>query len=125
MYSSSAVHAAYATSSRNIGTQKSNEYSVVQHITRRLRQAASTEKEDYSSFAKAIALNRKLWRAFGMDVAVPENPLPRDLKAQIFYLSEFVEIHSRKVLKGEEDIEALIEINEMIMDGLEAQGTEA
>lgn len=122
MYSSSAVRMTYETTSRNTSDDKNKELAVIQHVTRRLRQSSGEKKSKYPDFVKAISLNRKLWRIFGTDVAEKGNTLPADLKAKIFYLSEFVEIYSRKVLNGEEDEQELIEINEMIMSGLQRQG---
>ena len=46
------------------------------------------------------------------------NGLPRTLRAQIFYLSEFTDHHSRRVLKGEAEVDALIDINLAVMRGL-------
>ena len=44
--------------------------------------------------------------------------LPDDLRARIFYLAEFTDQHTRKVLNGRDTAGPLIEINTAIMRGL-------
>ena len=53
-----------------------------------------------------------------MDVAQPENALPNDLRARIFWLAEFIEAETRKLLRGAGDPAVLIEINAATMQGL-------
>jgi flagellar protein FlaF len=52
------------------------------------------------------------------DVAEPDNGLPQELRARIFYLAEFTADHSRKVLRGGETVDALVDINTAMMRGL-------
>jgi flagellar protein FlaF len=56
------------------------------------------------------------------DVADSLNSLAPQLRAQIFYLAEFTELHSKKVLRGEATAEVLIEINTSILRGLNQSG---
>ncbi|MEM9393537.1 MAG: flagellar biosynthesis regulator FlaF [Pseudomonadota bacterium] len=124
MYANAAVKSAYATTSCSGGTPVNKEYAIIERVTTDLVRADRNKSENYSAFVDAITRNRKMWRLFGVDVAEPDNTLPKKLKAQIFYLSEFTDIHSREVLKGNETIEILVEINEMILLGLASEGTE-
>ena len=39
-----------------------------------------------------------VWTTLAVDVADASNKLPQELRAQIFYLSEFVQLHTGKVL---------------------------
>ena len=55
------------------------------------------------------------------DVADAANGLPKELRAQIFYLAEFTNQHSTLVLRGEGDVDVLVEINTAIMRGLRSQ----
>ena len=52
------------------------------------------------------------------DVASVGNGLPEQLKAQIFYLGQFMSHHTNLVRNGEADLTAIIDINKMIMEGL-------
>ena len=74
------------------------------------------------ALARAIHDNRSLWTALAADVAIETNPLPRPLRAQIFYLSEFTAQHSRKVLAGDASVDVLIDINTAVMRGLRGEG---
>ncbi|WP_425092235.1 flagellar biosynthesis regulator FlaF [Tropicimonas sp. S265A] len=112
----------YSNSTRSVGTRHSNEYAVVSHITQKLRAAEEHKASNFPHFVEMLTLNRKLWQNFGADVAEPDNQLPKSLKAKIFYLAEFVDQHTRLVLKGTESAIDLIEINDTILQGLRNQG---
>ena len=60
-----------------------------------------------------------------VDVASESNQLPVELRSQLFYLFEFTQHYTRKLLADEDrslDAEPLIEINQNIIRGL--QGSE-
>jgi len=64
--------------------------------------------------------NRQMWLILATDVAHEDNGLTKELRAQIFYLAEFTELHTAKVLRGQASAEPLIEINTAILRGLNA-----
>ena len=68
-----------------------------------------------------LSENRRLWTILAVDVANSENRLPKELKANIFYLAEFTEAQSKKILKGDADIRPLVDINAAVMKGLRTQ----
>jgi flagellar protein FlaF len=78
---------------------------------------------DFPALASALHENNKLWMAFAVDVANPDNLLPDDLRARIIYLSDFTRQHTQKVLQKRESAVPLIEINAAIMRGLKQEGT--
>lgn len=80
-------------------------------------------KPAFPDLVAALDENRRLWTAFAEDVADPQNALPQDLRARIFYLAEFAMGHTGKVLAGTASAAPLIEINTSIMRGLRGQGT--
>jgi flagellar protein FlaF len=53
-----------------------------------------------------------------VDVADKDNSLPSSLRAQIFYLAEFTELHSSKVINEDANVDVLIEINTAVLRGL-------
>lgn len=55
------------------------------------------------------------------DVADPNNQLPEELRAQIFYLAEFTEHHSRLVLAGAATADILVEVNTSVIRGLNSE----
>lgn len=112
---------AYAPANSPLRTDRSTELQVFSQTTSRLRMAATATPFDFSCLAAALHENRRLWTLLAADVADDDNGLSPDLRAQIFYLAEFTAYHSRKVLKGEATVEALVDINLAIMRGLSGQ----
>ena len=113
---------AYATTTAApIRSERSTEYDAFRRITTQLRRA--DPKSDFPGFAQALHENRKLWNLLAVDVADTSNQLPAQLRAQIFYLAEFTSIHTGKILNGAADATPLIDINTLIMTGLNASGT--
>jgi flagellar biosynthesis activator protein FlaF len=109
---------AYAPANNHLRTDRSTELQVFSLTTSRLRMAATATPFDFSALAAALHENRRLWTLLAADVADDDNGLTPDLRAQIFYLAEFTAYHSRKVLKGEATVDALVDINLAIMRGL-------
>ncbi|MEZ5721318.1 MAG: flagellar biosynthesis regulator FlaF [Paracoccaceae bacterium] len=109
---------AYATNKAPIRTPRGIEYEAFARITHRLKAAAERGKPGFPALAQALHLNRRLWSLLAADVAETGNGLPQDLRARIFYLAEFTNAHSRKVMRGEDSVEALIDINTAMMRGL-------
>jgi len=109
---------AYATNKAPIRTPRGIEYEAFARVTHRLKSAGDLGKPGFPALAEALHLNRKLWTMLAADVAENDNGLPKELRARIFYLNEFTTQHSRKVLRGDETIDALIDINTAMMRGL-------
>ena len=112
---------AYATTQSPIRTPRSTEYEAFARITHRLKDASTKGRAGFARLAEAIHSNRRLWTLLAGDVADNGNGLPRELRAQIFYLAEFTNHHSTLVLNGEGDVDVLVEINTSIMRGLRSQ----
>lgn len=112
------AQSAYDTARKPIRTAKSAEYDAFAYTTSRLNNAARLGHSGFATLAEALHDNRRLWSALANDVADERNALPPSLRARIFYLAEFTRQHSSKVLRGEETVDALIEINTAIMRGL-------
>lgn len=99
-------------------TPRGIEYQVFAQVTRRLVAAARKGSHGFPDLAAAIHDNRRLWTILAADVADSGNALPTDLRTRIFYLAEFTDAHSRKVLDKKASVAALIDINAAIMRGL-------
>lgn len=108
---------AYGRHARATTTPGDIEYDAIAGITRRL-QAASGSDGNIQALAGALHDNRRLWTILATDVANKDNQLAPMLRAQIVYLSEFTDHHSRKVLAGKAGADALIDINMAVMRGL-------
>ena len=114
---------AYGRAQTAARTPRGIEYEVLARVTRRLKAASARRTEDFPEFARALGENLKLWTVLGMDVADKDNGLPAPLRAQIFYLFEFTDQHSRKLLNGDDvSPDILVEINTSVLRGLRGNG---
>ena len=114
---------AYGRSQSAARTPRGIEYEVFARTTRRLKAASARRDSDFPAFAHALGDNLKLWTVLAIDVADRDNSLPAPLRAQLFYLFEFTDQHSRKLLAGEDvSPDILVEINTSVMRGLRGEG---
>lgn len=123
MNASSLAIKAYANPEQPTRTLRGTEYELFARITHKLKRASeSRNRAAFAALAQAIYENRRMWLALASDVALPQNGLPQQLRARLFYLNEFTQVHSRKVLSGTATADALIDINTSIMRGLRTEG---
>lgn len=116
---------AYAPSHALLKSDRSTEAQLISQITSRLKSALAKEHPNIGPLAEALHQNRQLWTLLATDVADGDNSLPKELRAQIFYLAEFTFQHSSKVLAGDASADILIEINLAVLAGLTGQGAAA
>ncbi|WP_425044832.1 flagellar biosynthesis regulator FlaF [Primorskyibacter sp. S87] len=112
----SQVSAPYSSASTR--SPKSVEYDALAQITGRIQSQDKKGQRGFKDLVSALHDNKKLWNIFAADVAHTNNPLPADLRARIFYLSEFTNHHTSKVLARQAGIQPLLEINIAVMRGL-------
>ena len=113
---------AYAPRHFPLRTPRSVEAELIGQITSRLEKSSKDPRGSFPALVAALYDNRRLWTTMATDVADSSNSLAPQLRAQIFYLAEFTELHSQKVLRGEATAEVLIEINTSILRGLNKSG---
>lgn len=94
------------------------EYEAFATVSHRLRSAAQNCASDFPSYVAALYDNCRLWNTLAADVAVPENGLPAELKARLFWLAEFTNSETRRLLRNDGDVGVLIEINAAVLQGL-------
>ncbi|WP_026352454.1 flagellar biosynthesis regulator FlaF [Yoonia vestfoldensis] len=112
---------AYAPTQMAIRTDRAIESQLLSQVTARLRRTLSDDVVNFPALASAIYDNRRIWAALAASVADQDNHLPPDLRAKLFYLAEFTDRHSQKVLAGKADVQALVDINVSVMRGLNGQ----
>ena len=112
----------YAPTHFAVRTPRSIEAQLVGRVTAKLRNTIDNPS-DIAGLATAIHDNRQMWDVFAINAVDEGNALPSEIRAQIFYLAEFTTIHSRLVLKGNEDVQPLIDINTSILRGLTAEAS--
>ena len=100
---------------------RSLEYDLLARASQCLRLGWEQRRTDFSALARAVQENTALWTILAADVAEQSNGLPAALRANLFYLYEFTEHHSRRVLTGEAGVDVLIDINTAVMRGLRGE----
>ncbi|MFP6746514.1 MAG: flagellar biosynthesis regulator FlaF [Alphaproteobacteria bacterium] len=108
----------YTVAQNTTENSRQTEYRLFAQVTRSLMECASEDSK--SLLAKAVHWNRRLWLALQADCAMEDNVLPDETRAGIISLAIWVDKHSRKVLRGEAQVEPLIDVNRSIMEGLSA-----
>jgi flagellar protein FlaF len=101
------------------------EYRLFGQVTRALIEASKTDPNDLSTRMDALDWNRRVWSAIAEDCASTENQLPQALRASFISLSIWVGKHTSAVIRREDDFEALIDVNRMIMQGLSGESSNA
>ena len=122
MNSQTMAAAGYGAISAPTRTPRAVEYDVVARITARLKTASGAGRSGFPALAAAVHENRQLWSALAADVAMPDNPLPPALRAQVFYLAEFTANYSARILSHGADAAPLVDINTAILRGLRGDG---
>lgn len=114
------ARSAYSGAAVPTRTERGIEYDAFAKCTHALR-VAQGGFGGYPALVRALSDNRRLWNVLAADVSGAANGLPAPLRAGIFYLAEFTRHHSKRVLAGEADIAALIDVNTAVMRGLRGQ----
>ena len=109
---------AYQRAAQQAESPRDAEYRLFGQVTRALMEAQSLPAEDFLGRMDALDWNRRLWSALASDCSAPDNTLAPPVRAQIISLSLWVSRHTSAVMRREEEIEPLIEINRIIMQGL-------
>ena len=109
---------AYQQAATRAESPRETEYRLFAQVTRALMEAAELDPGEVGRRADALDWNRRLWATLEADCSDVNNQLPRELRASIISLAIWVRKHTSAVIRREEEIEPLIEINRMIMQGL-------
>jgi len=113
------AQSAYGSQARTIKTPRDIEYDLMAAITGRMQAARGDDGPGaFPALAAAMHENRRLWSAFALDLADDGNQFPRELRARLFYLAEFISHHTDKALSGTAPSEVLVDINLAVMRGL-------
>ncbi|MBI1239809.1 MAG: flagellar biosynthesis regulator FlaF [Alphaproteobacteria bacterium] len=112
---------AYQRTQRTVESPRDAEYRLFGQVTRALLDAAALPRTD-RRVIDAIDWNRRMWSAFANDCASPENQLLPSLRGQIISLSLWVARYSSQVMRENADMMPLVDINRLIMQGLERRG---
>jgi flagellar protein FlaF len=109
---------AYQKAAEQAEDPRQIEYRLFGIVTRALMDAAASDDKDISKRIRALHWNRRLWTTLADDCSQETNALPVEARAQIISLSIWVNRHTSAVMQRKEDIQPLIDVNRMIMQGL-------
>src|SRR5215469_10554293 len=112
---------AYQQAARRSETPRDAEYRLFAQVTRALIEVKERPREEFGAWMDALDWNRRLWSALAADCASPGNALPDDARARIISLSLWVGRYTSQVMRREEEIDALIDVNRMMMQGLSSR----
>jgi len=116
---------AYHQAATRAESPRQTEYRLFAQVTLALMEAARADPSDIAARVDALDWNRRVWTVLGEDCANPANGLPAPLRASIISLSMWVSRHTSAVIRRREEIEPLINVNRMIMQGLAPQAAGA
>ena len=109
---------AYQQAATRAESPRETEYRLFAQVTLALMEAAKLDPGDFAARIDALDWNRRVWTVLGDDCANPANQLPAPLRASIISLAIWVGRHTSAVIRRQEEIEPLIEVNRLIMQGL-------
>lgn len=109
---------AYQQASQRAETPREMEYRLFAQVTRALLEAAELPDHEIGARMEALDWNRRVWAALAADCGSPGNTLPVALRAQMISLSLWVGRHTSAVMRREEEIQPLVDVNRIIMQGL-------
>ena len=116
---------AYQKASSRTEDPRNTEYRLMGEVTREMMTVKDYGTDRLGERAEALVRNRQVWLGFAADCASEHNGLPDQLRAGIISLSLFVSRETSEVIRGGGDIDTLIDINKMIMQGLAPQGEQS
>lgn len=111
---------AYQKAQQSSESASQVEYRLFAQVTNALIQAKDAPTHD-RQMIEALDWNRRMWSVLSSDCGTEGNALPPQLRAGIISLSIWVSKHSSAVMRGEENVDDLININRTVMEGLAAQ----
>jgi flagellar protein FlaF len=115
-----AYHRARAIAER----PRASERRLLTEITAAMR-AAEAAGARGPALAPCLHRNREAWATLSAACAAGGNALPDTLRAGVISLAIFVDRHTSAVIAGKASIEALVEINLSVIDGLAGESLAA
>ena len=112
---------AYQQTSARSESPRNTEYRLFAQVTMSLISAQKLDRMDIAGRMDALDWNRRLWSVLEADCAAPTNQLPVETRAGIISLARWVNKYTTEVMIGQEDIQDLIDVNRMIMQGLSGE----
>ena len=116
---------AYQQAAARAESPRDIEYRLFGQVTRALMTASEADVSDIGARMDALDWNRRLWGVLAADCGSQGNQLPVQLRANIISLSLFVNRHTSAIMRNEAEFGPLIDINKMMMQGLQPRAEAA
>ena len=116
---------AYQQAAARAESPREVEYRLFGQVTRALIAAAALDAADIAGRMDALDWNRRMWSVLATDCAGPANQLPPHLRANIISLSLWVNRHTSAIMRNEAEFGPLIDVNKLMMQGLEPRNDAA
>ncbi|RMF11982.1 MAG: flagellar biosynthesis regulatory protein FlaF [Alphaproteobacteria bacterium] len=108
---------AYQNVQARTESPRETEYRLFAQVTGALIKAKERGVKD-GQFVDALDWNRRMWSTFTTDCGLEGNRLPDELRAKIISIGIWVSKYTSEVIRADGDIDALIDVNRAIMEGL-------
>ncbi len=109
---------AYQQAATRVESPRETEYRLFAQVTLALIEAARSDPGDLAARLDPLDWNRRVWTVLADACASSDNMLPAQLRASIISLALWVSRHTSAVIRKEEEIQPLIDVNRIIMQGL-------
>jgi flagellar protein FlaF len=109
---------AYQQAASRAESPRDTEYRLFAQVTLALIEADKKDPKDLSGRIDALDWNRSVWSVLLTDCSSPQNQLPPALRASIISLAIWVGKHTSAVIRRQEEIQPLIDVNRLLMQGL-------
>src|ERR671937_291284 len=109
---------AYQRAATQAESPRELEYRAFGQVTAGLLRIKEGQAGTPTAVAEALDANRRLWNVLSADCSAPGNQLPVPLRAQIISLAMWVARYSSQVLRDGAEVDALIDVNRSMMEGL-------
>jgi len=110
---------AYQQAASRAESPRDSEYRLFAQVTLALMEAAKADPGDIPARIDALDWNRSIWNVLLSDCSSADNQLPAPLRASIISLAIWVGKHTSAVIRRREEIQPLIDVNRLIMQGLQ------
>jgi flagellar protein FlaF len=103
---------------------RATERRLLTEITGAMR-SADARGADCADLVLALHRNREAWATLAAACAAGDNALPPTLRAGVISLAIFVDRYTSQIIAGRATIEALVDINMSVIDGLSGENIAA
>lgn len=118
-------YAAYQRANTTTENPRALEYRLLGMVTAAMIDAEKKDSmEGQKARIEAVLWNKQIWDHLLLDLVHEENRLPKETRTALVNVGVWVSREVRAVLDKTTDCQALIEINQIIMQGLKTAATE-